>query len=141
MRRHTGAAWTLGWFGAVGLALANATIRETTYRRLTGEFRAQQLSSVTLIGLLAGYVWALERRWPLPSTRAAADVGLAWAAVTVGFEGAFGHWVDPHHYSWAELAANYNLATGTLWPLVPAFVAVGPALIRKLQAGRSARQS
>ena len=48
----------------------------------------------------AGPVWHLgscrtERRHPLPTRSAAAQVGLCWAAATVAFEFGFGHYVNP----------------------------------------------
>ena len=44
--------------------------------------------------------------------------------LTVLFELLFGHYVD--HKSWAELAANYALWNGRLWPIVLAVLAFTP---------------
>ena len=47
-------------------------------------------------------------------------------ALTVVFEFVFGHWVDEK--SWAELAGNYAIWNGKLWPLVLASLAIAPFL-------------
>jgi len=39
-----------------------------------------------------------------------------WTTLTVAFEFIFGHYVD--RKSWSELAANYAIWNGRLWPLV-----------------------
>jgi len=100
------------------------------------ELTAHQLSTAAgAIGLFAGYFELLARRWPLPSTRQALEVGTAWLALTVAFEFGFGHYVA--HTSWRELLADYNLRKGRLWPLVLAWITLGPALVR----ARSVRAS
>lgn len=41
---------------------------------------------------------------------------MIWTTLTVAFEFIFGHYVD--RKSWSELAANYAIWNGRLWPLV-----------------------
>jgi hypothetical protein len=61
--------------------------------------------------------------------RAAARPGriaVAWLALTVAFEFLFGHYVDGK--SWSELAANYAIWRGRLWPVVLSTVGLAPFL-------------
>jgi hypothetical protein len=93
---------------------------------------------VTLLAALAPYVRAVERRWPLPTARAAAAVGLGWAGLTVAFEFGLGHYVAGQ--GWSTLLADYNLRRGRLWPVVVAAVAVAPAAARASRLGRRHRR-
>jgi len=108
--------------------VANGTLQERAYSSRLVELRAHQLSTATAIGLFAGYVDVLARRAPLPSTRDALAVGGGWLALTMAFEFAFGRGVA--HQSWRALLADYDLRAGRLWPLVLAWIAVGPAVVR-----------
>jgi hypothetical protein len=47
------------------------------------------------------------------------------------FELGFGHWVDGE--SWAELAEQYDLASGHVWLLVLVWLGLGPAAVRALR--------
>lgn len=127
--------WLSAWLGAVVIGLGNATLREAAVRPFANEQTADQISVATGIALLGLYVWVLERRWPIATTRTALAIGGAWAALTVGFEFAFGHWVAGD--SWAELGRNYDVTAGRLWPLLVLWVAVAPALLRALRARRA----
>lgn len=49
-----------------------------------------------------------------------------------GFEFGFGHFVAGQPMS--ELLRDYNLAKGRLWPLVLAWLALGPIAIRWLRS-------
>jgi hypothetical protein len=127
-RRWSRRPWVIAWLGGSVLGVANGVLREAGYRRWVGERAANDISVATLIGLLAGYFVLLERRWPIPTRRAAAEIGATWLVLTVLFEFGFGHWGD--HKSWDELLDNYNVAHGNLWPLVLVWIAGGPALTR-----------
>ena len=116
------------------LGIVNGVIRELVYKDRVGETTANQLSAGSLIALLGLYFWALQRRWPLASRRHALEIGAAWAALTVVFEFAFGHWVD--RKSWSELAENYDITDGNLWLAVLAWIAAGPAAVRAVADGR-----
>jgi hypothetical protein len=86
------------------------------------------VSSVTLVAAVLSYASAVERRWHLPTTGAAARVGLAWVGLTVAFEFGFGRYVA--RQSWRTLVADYDMARGRLWPLVLAAVGAAPASAR-----------
>lgn len=127
--------WSVAWVGAVALALVNATIREVVYLDAVGEQAAHQIASIVLILLLGAYVVLLERRWPIPTARQAMAVGASWAAATVGFEIILGFATG---VSLSEILANYNLAAGKLWVLVPIATAFMPVAARKVRLARSA---
>jgi len=124
--------WLLAWVGASVLGVANGVGREKIYAGAVGDDTAHVISTGTLLGLLAGYVWLLQRRWPLSDRRETLSVGAAWAAMTVAFEFGFGHWVDGD--SWSELLENYDVAAGKVWILIPAAMAAAPELARLLAA-------
>ena len=119
------------WLGATTLGLANAGVRELGYADRVGELAAHQLSTATLLAALTYYMWLLDQRWPLPTTRTALAIGGGWAALTVLFEFGLGRYVlgSP----WPDLLANYNLAAGRIWVLVPVWMGVGPATLQRLR--------
>jgi hypothetical protein len=119
-------AWLLGWLGGPLIGIANGTLRELGYKDRVGERTAHQISTGSAIALFAGYFELLARLRPLTSTREALQVGAAWLALTIAFEFGFGRGVA--HTSWDELLADYDVRKGRLWPLVLAWIALGPAL-------------
>lgn len=122
--------WISAWIGAAALGVANGAGRETLYADAAGEEAAHVISTGTLLALLGGYMWLLQRRWPLRSRREACSVGAAWTMLTVAFEFGFGHWVNGD--SWSELLENYDITAGKVWVLVPVAMAAGPELVRHL---------
>jgi hypothetical protein len=121
--------WLLAWVGTPVLAIGNGAARETLYADSVGDDAAHAISTGTLLALLSGYMWLLQRRWPLGSRRQALTVGASWAAMAVTFEFAFGHWVEGD--SWSTLFASYDVTAGKAWILVPAALVVGPELVRR----------
>lgn len=127
--------WMIAWGGAAAIGVANALLREAAFNGF-GELRAHQLSTVTLLVFLAGYMWAVERWERLPSTRTAVQVGVLWAGLTVLFEFALGLLVTRQPLS--QLLDAYDLTSGHVWALVPLCMAVGPAIVRRLRVGSAA---
>jgi hypothetical protein len=117
--------------------VTNAIVRELVYLDAVGEKAAHQIATFVLIAMITLYVIVLESRWPIPSARDAFAIGGAWALATVAFEFLFGHYVDPSHFTWSELAANYNILQGRLWILVPASMVFMPAAARQLRLKRA----
>src|SRR5690606_8074989 len=99
--------WMMAWLGLSVLAIANGVAREGLYGDAVGDQAAHQISTVTLIVMIAAYAWMLQRWWPLASSREAWQVGVAWVAMTIAFELGFGHYVTGH--SWSDLLADYNI--------------------------------
>jgi hypothetical protein len=124
--------WIVAWLAGPLIGIANGTLRELAYKDRVGERTARQLSAASAIGLFAGYFELVSRRRPLGSTREALQVGAAWLALTIAFELGFGRGVA--HTSWEELLADYDLRKGRLWPLVLAWIALGPAVLRAAHA-------
>lgn len=124
--------WILAWVGAPVLAIINGGARESLYADAVGDEAAHAISTGTLLVLLGGYMWLLQRRWPLESEREALSVGGIWAALAIAFEFGFGHWVEGD--SWTTLLANYDVTAGKVWILVPAGLVVGPEVARRLTA-------
>ena len=125
--------WTAAWAGLAALATANGLSRGLYAGRL-GDHRAHQVSTATLIAALLPYARAVERRWPLPTDRAAVHTGATWVALTVAFEFGFGHYVAGQR--WSTLLADYDLRRGRLWPLVLAATAAAPTLARRSRTHR-----
>jgi hypothetical protein len=69
--------WLVAWLGLPVLGIANGALRDATYKRATGELAAHQLSTITLLGLMAAYLWVLEGRWPIRTSREALASGRA----------------------------------------------------------------
>jgi hypothetical protein len=131
-RSHAAAVrrrWLTAWFGLAAWGVANGIIRELTYADMVGDHAAHQLSTFTLIAMIGGYTWWLQRRWPLISTADAVRIGLLWVAMTVAFEFGFGHYVDGA--SWATLLADYDITRGNLWILVLLTIGSAPVLARR----------
>jgi hypothetical protein len=127
--------WVGAWLGATTLGVANAAVRQLVYADRVEELAAHQISTVTLLGVLTYYIRLLDQRWPVPTTRTALAIGGSWAALTVLFEFGLGRYVLGS--SWSDLFANYNLAAGRIWVLVPVWMALEPAVLQRLRAIRS----
>ncbi len=121
--------WIPAWLGAAALGVTNGASREKLYADAVGDEAAHAISTGTLLALLGGYMWLLQRRWPLSTRREALSVGATWAGMTVAFEFGFGHWVagDP----WSALLDNYAFTRGKMWALVPAAMLAGPEFARR----------
>jgi hypothetical protein len=123
--------WIAAWPGASLIGIVNGALREAVLAKGLDEQRANQASGVTLALALCLYFRALQRRWPLSDAKEALSVGAAWTALTVAFEFGFGRLVAKD--SWDELLAAYDVRNGELWPLVLAWIAVGPEVLRRAQ--------
>lgn len=123
--------WVLAWVGGPILAILNGGARDFLYEDALGEKAANAISTGTLLTLLGGYMWLLQRRWPLESPREALSVGATWAALSVLFESTFGHWVEGE--SWSTILGHYDI-TAEAWIVVPLAMVVGPELVRRLAA-------
>jgi hypothetical protein len=124
--------WIAAWGGGALIGVANGVLREATFAKLLSERAAHAASGATAVLAFAGYFSVLQRRWPIPTSGEALRIGGSWLAMTVAFEFGFGRAVAKE--SWQELLDDYNLAEGRTWPLVLAWIALGPAVVRELQA-------
>lgn len=122
--------YLVGWFVLLAVAMVNGALRESTYGKYVSELSAHQLSCVTGILLFALVIHQYVRRWPPASAREAWRIGIFWTLLTVAFEFLFFHYVGGH--SWEALLANYDIASGRLWPLILVWVMVAPYVFYRI---------
>lgn len=125
--------YVLLWVPMIVIAIANAALRESVFRRFTDELTAHQLSTASMILLFGAYIWLVTGRWRLEPAGRAVAVGLLWLAMTVAFEFLFGRFAMGH--PWSRLLHDYNIAAGRVWALVPLWLAVAPYVMFRLRSG------
>ena len=135
-RRSVWRPWLAGWLGATTIGVANGIARRALYEERLGTTGAHYLSTAALLVLLGGYMWLLAR--PIPGRRDALAIGGVWTALTVMFEFGLGRYVAGD--SWAKLLEQYDLTRGNVWILVPIWMAIGPAVMRRLRTSRIGTQ-
>jgi len=114
------------------LAILNGTLREKLYGPRVPELLAHQLSTVSLMVLLAVYLWLLTGFLGIESAGQALAIGMLWLALTAVFEFLFGHLVMRH--TWQALLRDYNLARGRIWPLILLWTAAAPYVFYRLRS-------
>ena len=119
--------YLLAWIPMTFIAIVNGILREYTYGGHLSDLTAHQVSTVILLILFGVYIWGLSRVWRFRSGFQAVSVGLVWLVLTVTFEFSFGRFVAGH--PWNVLLNDYNIFSGRLWLLVPAWIAAGPLWI------------
>ena len=115
------------------IGVANGIARGALYEGRVGPRRAQYISTAALLMLLTTYMALLTRRWPLPTRQSAVLVGVVWSVLTVGFEFGLGRVVVGD--SWSKLLDQYAFWRGNAWIAVPMWIAIGPAVLRRLRSG------
>ena len=111
------------WFPMLFIAIGNGFLRETVIKKWVNELTAHQISTATLLIFFAVYIRFILNKYPPYSSSQAFFIGLLWLALTLTFEFGFGRW---RGNSWEKLFADYNIAKGRLWLLVPLWVAIAP---------------
>ncbi|MFH1914939.1 MAG: hypothetical protein ABIK45_11780 [Pseudomonadota bacterium] len=129
--------YALAWLPMLGLAVLNGVIRETVYGPYLPELAAHQVSSLTAVLLFAGYALWLGRVRPLASGLQAVLAGAVWLGLTVAFE--FFMVVVLQGRPLADALGDYDLASGRVWVLVLAVVAVLPWMTHRFGTGRRER--
>ena len=119
--------YSLFWLGMPVAAILNAAVREKAYKNSIGELAAHQLSTLTLLILIAIYTWLISLGWKLESTGEALTVGAVWLVLTVAFEFGFGRLVMKH--PWERLFYDYNIFKGRIWMLVLIWTFLAPLVI------------
>jgi hypothetical protein len=102
----------------------NGIAREAVLVRLVGRKAADVLSAALGISIVLGLTRQTLHSLAGRSEARPARAALAWLLMTIAFECLIGRTVD--HKSWRELADNYALWRGRLWPLVLATVVLSP---------------
>ena len=117
------------WCGIVPIAIANGAVREILIVPAAGQPAGHVISTITLCAAILLVTW-LTIGWMRPaSLRDAARIGALWLALTLAFEFLAGHYV--FGTPWDRLLADYNLAEGRVWILVPITTALAPWLIAR----------
>lgn len=112
------------WLAILILAIANGALRESLISPHTGPRIGHVLSTILLCCLIVAVAW-LAIPWIAPGTRSRAlAIGGWWLMLTLAFEFLAGHYLfgDP----WQKLLADYNIARGRIWLLVPIVTLFAP---------------
>jgi hypothetical protein len=105
------------WFALLALAVLNGAFREAI---LAPRLPAATAHQASCLGIRA-----LVRRWTPVDARESWWIGACWVALTVTFETGFG-WA--RGASLDDLARQYAIWDGELWPLVLLWVLCAPAV-------------
>lgn len=100
------------WLPMIAIAFANAMLRELVFVKHFSEFRAHQLSTITLIILCLIYVWLVSPQLNIQTSKQAFLIGFVWMMLTVMFEFSLGRLTNK---SWEYLLRDYNIFAGRIW--------------------------
>jgi len=112
------------WLLILPLMVINGIVREMVLVPSLGRRPADVASAAIGIVIVLLITMPFLRRARGRSTGALVRVSAIWLLLTVAFEFLFGHYVD--HKSWTELAGNYAIWRGNLWPIVLATLVLSP---------------
>ncbi|WP_309741636.1 hypothetical protein [Chamaesiphon sp. OTE_20_metabat_361] len=119
------------WFIFIALESLNGTIRTLWLVPLFGDLRAHQLSFITG-SLLILTIATISIRWiEATSLAQLMSVGVLWMLLTVTFEVALGRWA--FGYSWAQIAADYNLFQGRLMAIGLVLLLFAPLIATRIR--------
>jgi hypothetical protein len=114
----------------IPVAILNGTFREVALKRVLDDQPARQVSVATASIAFLVLVYLIMREYVVDETdRRLLAVGLSWLAGTILFEFGFGHYVDGK--TWGELAHDYNIFAGRLWPIFLGVEVLAPLLIKR----------
>jgi len=114
----------LVWLLLMVLAIVNGTARVKFIVPYTGLKVGLVISTVMLCALILLATWATIGWMGPQDARHAWGIGLLWLALTLGFEFGAGHYLLQK--PWSELLADYAIAQGRIWVLVPLITALAP---------------
>ncbi len=115
----------LYWLVLLACAIGLGALRQGVLVAVLGDMLARAVGTLALCAVIAVLAVRFMRRNPLAAS-VRWRVGLMWCALTLAFEFLAGHYLMGA--SWAALWADWNLAAGHLWPLVPATALLAPVL-------------
>jgi hypothetical protein len=120
----------LTWVAMIPVAILNGTFREVALKRVLDDQPARQISVATASLAFLVLVYLIMREYVVDETdQRLLRIGLTWLAATILFEFGFGHFIDGK--SWGELAHDYNIFAGRLWPIFLGIEAAAPLLIKQ----------
>jgi hypothetical protein len=112
------------WLLLAVLMIGNGLLREVGLVPAVGRAGADVLSAMLGIAIVLLATRPFLRPLSGAPTGALIRVSLLWLVATVAFEFLFGHYVDGK--SWSELAGDYAIWRGRLWPIVLAALVLAP---------------
>jgi hypothetical protein len=119
------------WLIFIIIESLNGTIRTLWLVPLLGELRAHQISFMTG-SLLILTISTIFVRWlKISSFAQSLGVGVLWMLLTVLFEVGLGRF--GFGYSWAQIAADYNLFQGRLMSLGLVLLVLAPLIATKIR--------
>ena len=124
----------LVWVLLAVLMSVNGVFREAVLVPQAGRAAADIISAALGIGIILGTTGFFFRRLRGEPASRLATISVLLVALTVLFELVVGHWVDGK--SWSELAANYALWEGRLWPILLLVLALTPFLWARSPRGK-----
>lgn len=111
------------WLVQLACAVALGATRQLVLAPILGDMAARAVGTFALCLAIAVLARRFTRRHR-PSPAARLGVGILWCALTLAFEFLAGHYL--FGASWEVLWADWNMAQGHLWPLVPAATLLAP---------------
>lgn len=117
--------------------IANGIVRETVLQPRFGSPLADGLSAALGIVIILVVTRPFFRPLAGATPPELLIVSGALVVLTVIFEFTFGHWVDGK--SWRELAGNYAIWRGRLWPMVLLVLAASPFIWARPSNARQRR--
>ncbi|WP_202843067.1 hypothetical protein [Luteimonas saliphila] len=117
------------WSAILVCAVANGALREAVLIPHLGKAAGLVLSGLLLSGLIlvvayAALPWLRARRRQLPG------IGLAWLALTLGFELSFDLLRGT---PWPAILESYTFKDGNIWPVVLLVTATAPYIAGRLR--------
>jgi hypothetical protein len=113
------------WLAQLVCAVALGAARQGLLAPLLGDLPARAVGTAALCAVIYATAVRFVRRHPAPAGAHLA-VGALWCFLTLAFEFLAGHYL--FGASFDALLADWNLAEGHLWPLVPATSLLAPLL-------------
>jgi hypothetical protein len=121
----------LVWFGIMVMAILNGTFRQLILKRFIGDGPAHIISTLLLsmIFLVIAYFF-VKKNMTGHELSSFILVGILWTAKTLAFEFLAGHYLFGN--PWSKLLAEYNLAKGRIWVMVPLLTLIAPVVLYKI---------
>ena len=121
----------MAWLPMPVLGTLNGLFRGLVLMQFMSEFRAKQLSSVTLIIILFVYTNLIFDRLDLKLSREALYTGLVWVLLTITFEFVLGYMILKQPFD--MMLAEYNISQGNFWSLVIISIFFMPFILLKIK--------
>jgi cell shape-determining protein MreD len=112
------------------IGIINGIFRQTYIIKHVNDLRAHQISTVTLVALMAIYIYAIFKKVSISNYKQAWIVGLVWLLLTISFEFCLGFFIS--HLTLEQMLADYNVFDGRLWPFVLLSLLFLPVLYHRL---------